>query len=85
MKIITFPILALEAKKCYTPAMDLRTIENTIAGLPREMLANFDKWYANFIADKWDQQIIEDAKNGKLDAMSAGAVKDFYDGKYEEI
>jgi len=65
--------------------MDLRTIENTIAGLPRDMLANFDKWYANFIADKWDQQLAEDAENGKLDKMSAKSVKDFYAGGYEEI
>ena len=32
-------------------------------------LAEFRRWYANFDADDWDEQIEADAASGKLDAL----------------
>lgn len=35
--------------------------------------------------DRWDQEIINDIKSGKLDNLINEAIQDFHNGKTEEI
>ena len=48
-------------------------------------LAEFRRWYANFDADAWDEQIEADAVSGKLDALAEEALAEYEAGKAREI
>lgn len=61
--------------------MTLHDIENAIAGLPPDELAKFRAWFVEFDADAWDQQIEEDIRAGRLDALAEEALQDHRDGR----
>jgi hypothetical protein len=56
-------------------------LEQQIAELSSEELAVFRKWFAEFDAKMWGQQIEADANAGKLDSLAQKAVRDHITGK----
>ena len=57
-------------------------IGREIQGLSKMELASFRKWFRDFDAQFWDQQIGEDVQAGKLDPLANKAPKDFESGKF---
>ena len=55
---------------------NVKQIEDAARGLAPEELAAFRTWFHEFDADAWDRQIELDAESGKLDTLSAAALKD---------
>lgn len=49
-------------------------IEQEIADLTPEQLAQFRAWFQEFDADAWDRQIEQDAITGKLDRLAEEAL-----------
>ena len=60
-------------------------IENEIKQMTREELAGFREWFIRFDSNVWDKQIEMDIKAGKLDNLSAKAIKEHKLGKTREI
>lgn len=46
---------------------NVKSIERAIEALPPSELSEFRRWFAEFDAAAWDQQIEQDAVSGKLD------------------
>lgn len=65
--------------------MRVEDIEQGILGLPQEQLKQFRAWYEKFDADKWDEQIEQDVKNGKLDAIAETALAEYKSGKTRKL
>lgn len=61
--------------------MNIEELESAVAQLPREKLAEFSKWFEEFMADQWDQQIEADILAGRLDAAGQRADEDFISGR----
>lgn len=57
--------------------MRVEELKKAVAELPRDKLAEFEAWFEKFIADVWDKQIEQDAKNGKLDKLFQESMEDF--------
>ena len=51
-------------------------IEQAVARLSEEQLAEFRAWYERFSSDAWDRQIEEDIAAGELDALADAAIAD---------
>ena len=51
-------------------------IENAVAELPKEQLARFREWFAEFEARVWDREIEEDVEAGRLDRLAEEALRD---------
>jgi len=49
--------------------MSLLEIEIAIKRLPKEELEQFDQWYETYLEEQWDEQIRQDIRSGKLDAL----------------
>ena len=56
-------------------------IEQAVAQLSKDQLAEFRAWYEQFSADAWDRQIEEDIAAGKLDALADAAIADHRAGR----
>ncbi len=63
----------------------LQTAENAVTQLSPAELAEFRQWFAEFDGEIWDHQIESDAAAGKLDALAAEALEEYYAGKATEI
>jgi hypothetical protein len=61
--------------------MTLRELEQTVANLPPAEFAEFREWFLRFDGDRWDEQIEEDAKAGKLDSLANAALREFRRGE----
>ncbi|MCR9293616.1 MAG: hypothetical protein NXI32_12910 [bacterium] len=61
--------------------MTLKELEQKIAQLPPEELAEFRKWFLHFDSDRWDEQIEKDAASGKLDSLAHEALREFRSGQ----
>ena len=61
--------------------MNIAELESAVAQLPREELAEFSKWFEEFMADQWDRQIEADILAGRLDAGGQRADEDFIAGR----
>ena len=61
--------------------MTLHEREDRIANLPPAELAEFREWFLRFDSDRWDEQIEEDAKSGKLDSLAQTALREFRRGE----
>ena len=57
----------------------LDELEKTIASLPDDEYRQFRRWFLERDWERWDRQIIEDAKTGKLDFL----LKEALDAKKE--
>jgi hypothetical protein len=58
----------------------LEELEKTIANLPDEEYRQFRRWFLERDWERWDRQITEDARAGKLDFL----VKEALDAKKEK-
>lgn len=56
-------------------------LEKAVEQLPPEELAEFARWFEEYIADRWDEQIERDIQAGKLDHLAENADADFEAGK----
>jgi hypothetical protein len=65
--------------------MTLHDIENAIAGLSPDELSKFRAWFVEFDSEAWDQQIEQDARAGKLDALAEEALEDLRQGQTTEL
>ena len=65
--------------------MSITEIEQAIAELSPEELARFRKWFEEFDARVWEEQIENDAKTGKLDKIADKAIKEYRAGKAKEL
>jgi len=54
----------------------VQEIEQALAKLPPEKLAEFRSWYTEFDAAQWDAQLEGDVQTGKLDALADQALND---------
>lgn len=57
--------------------MDVKEIESAIADLPPSEIAELAKWFEEFHAQIWDQQIERDLNAGRLDSLLEEAKQDF--------
>jgi hypothetical protein len=56
--------------------MDVKEIETAIANLPPAKIAELAKWFEEFHAQSWDQQIESDLRAGRLDSLLEEAKQD---------
>ena len=63
----------------------LQAVEQAIQQLPHAELIEFRRWFAEFDAAAWDEQIEADAKAGKLDNLAAEALAEYEAGKATEL
>jgi hypothetical protein len=49
--------------------MGIKEIESAIAQLPPTELAELAKWFEEFQAQVWDEQLERDVKAGRLDGL----------------
>ena len=61
--------------------MNVEDLESTISRLSAKDLARFAAWFDQFMEDRWDRQIEEDIKAGRLDAAGRGSDEDFEAGR----
>ena len=59
----------------------MEDLESAISRLSAEDLARFSAWFEQFMEDRWDRQIEEDIKTGRLDAAGKRADEDFETGR----
>jgi hypothetical protein len=64
---------------------EIMDIEQAIKHLSDSQLAEFRRWFAEFDADAWDEQLEADASGGKLDAMAEEAISEYHAGKAREL
>ena len=64
---------------------NVKLIEKAVESLPPSELAEFRRWFVQFDAAAWDQQIDQDAASGKLDALAAEALADYRSGMAREL
>jgi hypothetical protein len=65
--------------------MDIKEIESAIAQLPTSELAELAKWFEEFQARVWDEQLEQDVKSGRLDALLKQAEQDFEQGQCDPL
>ena len=63
----------------------VQEIEQAVAQLPKDQLAEFRAWYEQFNAEAWDRQIEEDIAAGKLDALADAAIADHQAGRTKKL
>ena len=56
-------------------------ISGAVKRLPKRDLARFRKWFAEYDAAVWDQQLESDANAGKLEALIREAQRDHRAGR----
>ena len=61
----------------YCHPMSVQKLESAVATLPTEELHQFAQWFEEYLASKWDEQIVADAASGKLKALLDEADADF--------
>ncbi|MFQ5686994.1 MAG: hypothetical protein ACE5GV_10075 [Candidatus Scalindua sp.] len=64
---------------------NVEAVEKEIERFTPTELAEFRRWYANFDADAWDEQIEADAASGKLEVLAEEALAEYEAGKAREI
>ncbi|MBV9959548.1 MAG: hypothetical protein JO360_14075 [Acidobacteria bacterium] len=65
--------------------MTIKEIESAIAQLPPSELAELARWFEEFQASVWDEQLAQDVKAGRLDALLKEAEQDFAQGQCEPL
>jgi len=65
--------------------MDIKEIESAIAQLPPSELVELAKWFEEFQAQVWDEQLEQDVKAGRLDSLLKQAEQDFEQGQCEPL
>ena len=65
--------------------MTLTELEQQVAKLPPEKLAEFREWFMRFDGERWDQQIEQDVTGGRLDSLAQDALKEFRTGQTKPL
>jgi hypothetical protein len=65
--------------------MDVKEIESAIANLPPAKIAELAKWFEEFQAKIWDQQIERDLKAGRLDSLLEEAKQDLESNRCRDL
>jgi hypothetical protein len=65
--------------------MDIKEIESAITQLPPSEFAELAKWFEEFQAQVWDEQLEQDMKAGRLDALIKQAEQEFEQGQCEPL
>jgi len=60
--------------------MSVQELEQAVVSLPADDLAAFAKWFEEFRAQAWDEQIANDARAGRFDALIQRAKQQVLDG-----
>lgn len=63
----------------------IEDIEKAVTALAPKDLARFRVWFAEFDAERFDQQIERDAGLGKLDGLAEEALQDLKSGKTRDL
>jgi hypothetical protein len=63
----------------------IEAIENAIEKLSPQELSKFRRWFQEFDAFSWDEQIELDAASGKLDAVRKAALNEYHEGRAREL
>ena len=66
-------------------AITVKEIEQAVAQLSKDQLAEFRAWYEKFDVEAWDRQIEEDVAAGKLDALAEAAIADHKAGRTKKL
>lgn len=61
--------------------MSIEELEAAVLRLPDPELAEFSRWFEEFVASRWDQQIEADILSGRMDAAGKRADQDFESGR----
>ena len=65
--------------------MDVKEIENAIASLPPTEIAELARWFEEFHAHIWDEQIERDLKAGRLDSLLEEAKQDLESNRCDPL
>ena len=65
--------------------MDVKEIEKAIVSLPPTEIAELAKWFEEFHAQVWDEQIEQDMKAGRLDSLLEEAKGDFEANRFNPL
>lgn len=65
--------------------MTVQELENAIAKLSPEQLAELRAWFRERDQEEWDRQIARDSEAGKLDKLIAQAKRDYAAGNGREL
>lgn len=65
--------------------MTIKELESAVSRLPPAELSRFSKWFQEFLAEQWDQQIAADISSGRFDAAGKRADDDFTTGRCTEL
>ena len=65
--------------------MSVVEIESAIQQLPPGELAKLARWFEEFHADAWDQQLEQDINAGNLDRLADDAISEFEAGNCREL
>ena len=65
--------------------MSVQELEQAVEKLQPDELVQFAEWFARHHADKWDEQIATDAREGKLADLAARAIRDFDAGNITRL
>ncbi len=65
--------------------MDVKEIETAIALLPPGQVAELARWFEEFHAQRWDAQVEEDLKAGRLDSLLKETDEDLKSGRCEPL
>ncbi len=58
--------------------------EESVRKLSREEFNEFQRWFAEYAAEQWDEQLERDAASGKLERMAASARIEHENGQFVE-
>jgi hypothetical protein len=64
---------------------NVEQIKSAIIKLSPEEYRQLRQWYEEYEARKWDRQIENDMKAGKLDKLADKAIQNFRAGKFREL
>jgi hypothetical protein len=65
--------------------MTLKEIEEQVAGLSAEQMAEFRDWFLEFDAKRFDEKIQQDAQSGRLNDLASEALRDHAAGKSSSL
>lgn len=60
-------------------------IEQEIKQLPTDQLKVFRRWYEQFDAQLWDEQLEQDIQSGALDQLADQAIKEHKSGQTTQL
>ena len=60
-------------------------IEDEIRKLAPEELAELRDWFLEFDAQRWDEEIEQDVKSGRLDRIAEGSLQAWRNGKATKL